>query len=222
MLQLSHDPRAISLPIEDLTQMYLDLDFPRKFEILQNFMPNHVNLPKVNPPYDTFDFPEGSRQVISMLSFFLGYVNDEFTDASIFGFLSTLSPGQQPELVFDFAKFIADNIHYQLIKLPDEGVFRYTSYLLHLFLFSQAYNFPIAVQKMDMEGQPHSVIFWTSLLRKNSSEYSYSDFNDLFIKPDMSLLDKAEPPRINEEIKRILQLSENCKVGEWYLYKNHT
>ena len=61
MLQLSHDPRAVSLSIEDLTQMYLDLDFPRKFEILQNFMPNHVNLPKVNPAYDTFDFPEGSR-----------------------------------------------------------------------------------------------------------------------------------------------------------------
>ena len=94
MLQLSHDPRVVSLSIEDLTQMYLDLDFPRKFEILQNFMPNHVNLPKVNPPYDTFDFPEGSRQIISMLSFILGYVNDEFTDASILRFLSTLSPRQ--------------------------------------------------------------------------------------------------------------------------------
>ena len=94
-----------------------------------------------------------------MLSFILGYVNDEFTDASILGFLSTLSPRQQPELVFGFAKFIVDNIHYQLVKLPDEGVFRYTSYLLHLFLFSQADNFPIALQKMDMEGKPLLVIF---------------------------------------------------------------
>ena len=112
MLQLSHDPQAVSLSIEDLTQMYLDLDFPRKFEILQNFMPNHVNLPKVNPHYDTFGFPEGSRQIISMLSFILGYANDEFTDASILGFLYTLSPGQQPKLVFNFAKFIIDNMHY--------------------------------------------------------------------------------------------------------------
>ena len=135
MLQLSHDPWVVSFSIEYLTQMYLDLDFPRKFMILQNFMPNHVNLPKVNPPYDTSDFSEGSRQIISMLSFILGYANDEFTDASILGFLSTLSPGQHPELVFNFAKFIADNMHYQLIKLPDEGVFRYSSYLLHLFLF---------------------------------------------------------------------------------------
>ena len=171
--------------------MYLDLDFPRKFEILQNFMPNHVNLPKVNPPYDTFDFPEGSRQIISMLSFILGYVNDEFIDASILRFLSTLSPEQQPELVFDISKFIADNIHYQLIKLPDEEVFRYKSYLLHLFLFSQADNFPIALQKMDMEGKPILVIFWTPLLRKNTNEYSYRDFNDLFIRPAISFLNKA-------------------------------
>ena len=78
-----------------------------------------------------------------MLSCILGYFNDEFKDASILGFLSTLSPRKQPELVFDFAKFIADNIHYQLIKFPNEGVFRYTSYLLHLFLFFQADNFPL-------------------------------------------------------------------------------
>ena len=145
LLQLSHDPRAVSLSIEDLTQMYLDLDFPRNFIILQNFMPNHVNIPKVNTRYDTFDFSEGSRKIISMLSFILGYANDEFTDAFILGFLSTLSPGQHPELVFNFAKFIADNMHYQLIKLLEEGVFRYSSYLLHLFLFFQEKNFPIAL-----------------------------------------------------------------------------
>ena len=42
------------------------------------------------------------------------------------------------------------------------------------------------------------------------------------MRPTISLLDKAEPPRVNEEIKRILQLSEKYKVGDWYLYKNHT
>ena len=127
--------------------------------ILQNFMPTHVNLPKVNPPYHTFDFPEGSRQIISMLSFILGYANDEFTDASIIGFLSTLSPGQHPELVFNFTKLIVDNMHYQLTKLPEEGVLRYSSYLLHIFLSFQEEIFPIALQKIDVEGKPLSVIF---------------------------------------------------------------
>ena len=65
-------------------------------------------------------------------------------------------------------------------------------------------------------------MFWPSILRKESREYSYTDFNDLFIVPAMNLLNKQETPRINEEIKRILQLSESCKTGDWYLYKNHT
>ena len=37
----------------------------------------------------------------------------------------------------------------------------------------------------------------------------------------MNLLNKEETPRINEETKRILQLSENFKTGDWYLYKDH-
>ena len=40
--------------------------------------------------------------------------------------------------------------------------------------------------------------------------------------PAMNLLTKEETPRINEEIKIILPLSENCKVGDWYLYENYT
>jgi len=30
------------------------------------------------------------------------------------------------------------------------------------------------------------------------------------------------PPRISPEIKRVLQLSKQSKVGDWYLYQNHT
>ena len=70
-----------------------------------------------------------------MLSFILGYFTDEFTDESILGFLSTLAPGESPAVVFYFARFIVDSIHHQLTKLPIEGVFRYSSYLFHLFLF---------------------------------------------------------------------------------------
>ena len=70
----------------------------------------YVDIPKVNPPYSTSKFPEASRHVISMLSFILGYFNDGFTDESIFGFLSTLSPGQPPAMIFDFARFIVDHV----------------------------------------------------------------------------------------------------------------
>ena len=91
--------------------------------IFHKFMPSHVDIPKFNPPYSTSKFPEGSRHVISMLSFILGYFTDEFTDESILGFFSTLSPGHPPTVIFDFSRFIADSIHHQLTKLPTEGVF---------------------------------------------------------------------------------------------------
>jgi hypothetical protein len=29
-------------------------------------------------------------------------------------------------------------------------------------------------------------------------------------------------PRINDEVRRILHLSDNAKTGDWYLYQNHT
>ena len=150
MLQLQSDPQLVPLSIEFLTQLYLSLDFPKKFMIFQDFLPSHVDIPKLNPPYSTAKFPEGSRHIISMLSFILGYFTDGFTDESILGFLSTLSPSHPPALIFYYARFIADSIHHQLTKLPTEGVFRYLSYLFHLFLFFQADNFPIALQKMDL------------------------------------------------------------------------
>ena len=127
-----------------------------------------------------------------MLSFILGYFTYGFTDESILGFLFTLSPGQPPTLIFYYASCIADSIHHQLTKLPTEGVFRYSSYLFHLFLYFQSDKFPIALQKMDLEGQPLSIVFWTTLLRKESSDFSFTDFSDLFLQPAMSLLYKAE------------------------------
>ena len=38
----------------------------------------------------------------------------------------------------------------------------------------------------------------------------------------MTILNKSEQPRISEEMKRILQLSEHNKVGDWYLYEKQT
>ena len=94
MLQLPYDPHLVPLSIEYLTQLYLSLDFPKKFMIFQDFMPSHVDIPKLNPPYSTAKFPEGSRNIISMLSFILGYFTNGFTDESILRLLSTLSPSQ--------------------------------------------------------------------------------------------------------------------------------
>jgi len=36
------------------------------------------------------------------------------------------------------------------------------------------------------------------------------------------MLNNNIEPRINEEIQRILHLSDLAKIGDWYLYQNHT
>lgn len=38
----------------------------------------------------------------------------------------------------------------------------------------------------------------------------------------MTILTRNLPPRISPEIKRVLQLSKQTKVGDWYLYQNYT
>jgi len=176
--------------------------------IFQTFMPFHVEIPKLNPPYSTTKFPEGSRHVISMLSFILGYFTDEHTDESILGFLSTFTPWKPPSVIFYYVGFISDNIHYLLKNLQIEVVFRYTSYLFHMFLYFQSDNFPVNLQKLDIEGNHLSVIFWTSFLRKECTNFSYSEFSELFLHPVITMLTKTKQPRINEEMKKILQLSE--------------
>ena len=62
-------------------------------EVFQTFCPTQVDIPKLNPPFDTFDFPSETRQIVSILSVILEYNSDEFTDVAILGFMSTLSPG---------------------------------------------------------------------------------------------------------------------------------
>ena len=86
MLQLQSNPQVVPLSIEALTKLYINLDFPKRLMIFQTFMPLHVEIPKLNPPYSTTKFPEGPWHVISMLSFILGYFTDEHTDESILGF----------------------------------------------------------------------------------------------------------------------------------------
>ena len=145
MLQLKPDPKAVPLSIEALTKLYIGLDFPKRFQIFQVFMPLHVEIPQINPPYSTSKFPKCSRHVISMLSFILGYFTDEHTDESILGFLSTFAPEQPPSIIFNSAEYIADNIHDQVVKLTTEGVFRYTTFPFHMLLCFQADKFPVTL-----------------------------------------------------------------------------
>jgi hypothetical protein len=78
------------------------------------------------------------------------------------------------------------------------------------------------MQKMDADGRPQPVTTWTSLLKHNSTEYSFKAFIDLFYHLVVSMLSGRPEPRINDKVQRILHLSDNTKTGDWYLYQNHS
>lgn len=54
------------------------------------------------------------------------------------------------------------------------------------------------------------------------SSNTYTKFIDLFVHSTITLLLGHPPPRISDDIKRILQLSKQYKIGDWYLYQNRT
>ena len=156
-----------------------------------------------------------------MISSILGCTTSEFVDEIIISIMSIYSLGQPPAIIFDYAKFIADRMHDQFMRLENERVFKYSSVLYHLFLYYQADRFPTALQKLDTKGNPRSVIFWTYLIHQFNSPYSCTNFIDLFVYPVTTMLLGNPPPKISVDIKRVLQLSNQYKVGDWYLYQNH-
>ena len=48
------------------------------------------------------------------------------------------------------------------------------------------------------------------------------DFVDCFVHPLLNMLTNSVQPRISDEIKKVLQPSEQSRTGDWYLYQNHT
>jgi len=59
------------------------------------------------------------------------------------------------------------------------------------------------------------------MFHKFESTYTYSDIIDSFVHLVMSMLTGNPPPRISPEIKGVLQLSKQTKVGYWYIYQNN-
>jgi hypothetical protein len=222
MMQISRAESASPFNLEILTELYQNLSFPQRAQIFELFLPQDAQLPKKNPPYHSSLFSEKGNQVISSLCCLLGYYSDEWVDEPILGFLSIFSAEEKATIQFDYNTFLAENIHDQLSKFATEGMFWYSSILAYMFTFFQAERFSFLMQKMDKDDKPQAVTSWTSLLRRNSTEFSFKQFIEQFYHPVVSMLSGRPEPRINEEIQRILHLSDLAKMGDWYLYQNHT
>jgi hypothetical protein len=218
MMQIPRADSASPFNLEILTELYQKMTFPQRAQIFELFLPPSAQFPSTNPPYPSSMFSTKGNQVISSLCALLGYYSDQWVDEPILGFLSIFSTDEKPTTQFDFSTFLADNIHEQFMNFGTEGMFRYSSILAYLFVFFQADKFGFSMQKMDGDGRPQAVTAWTSLLKHNSTDFSFKEFIDQFYHPVVSMLGGRPEPRINDEVQRILHLSDNTKTGDWYLY----
>jgi len=105
-------------------------------------------------------------------------------------------------------------MHEKLFKFPTKGMFQYSSILDHMFMFFQEDKFSFTMQKMDQDDKPQPATSWTSLLRRNSTEFNFKQFIDQFYHLVVSMLSGRKETRINEEIQIILHLSEFAKTGD--------
>jgi hypothetical protein len=175
--QMMQIPRADSTSpfnLEILTELYQKMTFPQRAQIFDLFL--------------------------SSLCALLGYYSDQWVDQPILGFLSIFSTDENPTTQFDFNTFLANNIHEQFVNFGTEGMFRYSSILAYMFFYFQEDKFSFSMQKMDTDGRPQVVTTWTSLLKHNSTEYSFKEFIDLFYHPVVSMLRGRPKPRINDEV----------------------
>jgi hypothetical protein len=194
MMQIPHVDSAAPFNLEILTELYQKMNFPQRAQIFNLFLPTSAQFPSTNPPYPSSMFSTMGNQVISSLCSLLGYYSDQWVDEPILGFLSIFSTDENPTTQFYFSTFLADNIHEQFVNFGMEGMFRYSSILAYMFVYFQADKFSFSMQKMDTDGRPQPVTAWTSLLKHNSTEYSFKAFIDLFYHPMVSMLSGRPKP----------------------------
>jgi hypothetical protein len=220
MMQIPRADFASPFNLEIITELYQKMTFPQRAQIFELFLPPSTQFPSTNPPYLSSMFSTKGNQIISSVCTLLGYYLDQWVDEPILGFLSIFSTNEKPTTQLDFSTFLANNIHKQFINFTTEGMFRYSFILAYLFIFFQTDKFSFSMQKMDGDGRPQAVTTWTSLLKHNSTEFSFKQFIEQFYHPVVSILSGKTEPRINDEVQRMLHLSEHTKMSDWYLYQD--
>jgi hypothetical protein len=222
MMQITRPESVTPFTLEILTELYHKMTFPQRAQIFELFSPPSSPILTTNPPYPSSIFSIKGNQIISAVCALLGYFSDQWVDEPIMGFLSIFSNDEHPTTQFDYSTFLANNIHEQFMNFTTEGMFRYSSILAYMFLYFQADRFTFSMRKMDSDGKPQPVTAWTSLLKQNSVEYDFTAFIDQFYHPVVGMLSGVPEPRVNDEVRRVLHLSESAKTGDWYLYQNHS
>ena len=215
MLNFKQTQLLLPFSMKQLLEEASWLPGPKIEKIAKTFMRADWQ-PKEPPPFLYDHFNEVGKLLIDMRSYVWGFTTSEHVDETVLVILSSFSQRQPPAVKYNYAKFIANKIHDQLIKLDRQGVFKYSSYIYHLLMYYQSESFQCPIKKLDSKGERRYVVFWSSVFHQDQhSPYSYCEFIDQFVYPVSCLLMKAPSPRITYEMQKLLQLSKSYKVGDW-------
>jgi len=67
---------------------------------------------------------------------------------------------------------------------------------------------------MDDQGSAQSVIHWTPLVRKNSTDFTFTDYVDQFLYTIIFLLHSDLEPKIGADVQKKLHRSDQVKTGD--------
>lgn len=73
-------------------------------------------------------------------------------------FFSIFSKEYQPTFMYNYRQFFADRIHEQFMNFSTQGLFRYSSIIIHFLLFQQGDSLPIQLNKQYEQGVNQLVI----------------------------------------------------------------
>ena len=106
---------------------------------------------------------------------------------------------QYPCLKFD--EFLVENIHSQLMDFHKTRSFRFQSYLLKMFLSFNEDNLqlPEMVSTKEMNGD-------------------YTKFMNFLMSEVCVAIFQKKLPKVLPEMKTILQLSTEKRIGDWFLF----
>jgi hypothetical protein len=66
------------------------------------------------------------------------------------------------------------------------------------------------------------VIEWMSLVKKHTENVGFKAFVDKFMYTFYIIFQGEHPPKLFPECRQMLQLTPDTKVGDWYIFEDHT
>ena len=115
-------------------------------------------------------------------------------------------PSQEVQVsCLKFDEFLAENIHSQLMDFRRTKTFRFQSYLLKMFLSVDEESLQLSEMVLNEEMSKDYTKFMNFLM----SEVYNASFQKRF-------------PRVQPEMRPILQFSTDSRIGDWFLFENGT